>query len=139
MDTDEHRLLPDLKNPENTRYLLKEETGRIIGFAFEVLNELGHGLYEKIYENALVVDFTLNSIPYTQQRKFDVHYKKHPVGFYVPDLIAFDQVIVDCKTIEQITDEERGKMINYLKITRLRVGLILNFKHPRLQFERVAH
>ena len=137
MDTDGHRL-PDLKNPENTRYLLKEETGRIIGFAFEVLNELGHGLYEKIYENALVVDFQLNGIPYSQQRKFDVLYKKHPVGFYVPDLVAFDQVIVDCKTIERITDEERGKMINYLKITGLRVGLILNFKHPRLEFERVA-
>ena len=138
MDTDGHRL-PDLKNPEDTRYLLKQETGRIIGFAFEVLNELGHGLYEKIYENALVVEFTLNSIPHMQQRKFDVLYKKHPVGFYVPDLIAFDQVIVDCKTIERITEEDRGKMINYLKITGLRVGLILNFKHPRLQFERVAH
>ncbi len=139
MDTDEHRFAPDLKNPENTRYRLKEETGRIVGFAFEVLNELGHGLYEKIYENALVVDFKLNAIPHSQQHRFDVLYKTHPVGFYVPDLIAFDQVIVDCKTVERITEEDRGKMINYLKITGLRVGLILNFKHLRLQFERVAH
>jgi hypothetical protein len=91
MDADEPKFAPDLKNPKDTRYLLKEETHRIIGFAFEVLNELGHGLYEKIYENALVVDFQLNGIPYSQQRKFDVLYKKHPVGFYVPDLIAFDQ------------------------------------------------
>ena len=139
MDTDEHRFVTDLKNPEDARYLLKEETHRIIGFAFDVLNELGHGLYEKIYENALVVEFKLNNIPYRQQRKFDVLYKKHPVGFYVPDLIAFDQVIVDCKTIERITEEERGKMINYLKITGQRVGLILNFKHPRLEFERIAN
>ncbi len=137
MDTAEHKL-PDLKNPESTRYLLKEETGRIIGFAFDVLNELGHGLYEKIYENALVVDFQLNGIPHSQQRKYDVLYRKHSVGFYVPDLIVFEQVIVDCKTIERITDEEHGKMINYLKITGLRVGLILNFKHPRLEFERVV-
>ena len=130
--------MPNLAHSENTRVLLKEETRRIIGFAFEVLNELGHGLYEKIYENALVVDFQLNGIPYQQQRRFDVLYKKQVVGFYVPDLIAFDQVIVDCKTIDRITDEERGKMINYLKTTGLRVGLILNFKHPKLEFERIV-
>ena len=136
MDADSHRWGGE--DPENTRFLFKEETGRIIGFAFEVLNELGHGLFEKIYENALTVEFRLNGILYSQQQKFDVFYKKHPVGFYVPDLIVFDQIIVDCKTIEQITDEERGKMVIYLKITGLRVGLILNFKHPRLEFERMA-
>ena len=65
-------------------------------------------------------------------------YKKQPVGFYIPDLIAFGQVIVDAKTIEKITDEERGKMLNYLKLTGLRVGLILNFKHAKLEFERVV-
>ena len=129
---------PDLAAGENTRFLLKDETHRIIGCAFEVLNELGHGLHEKIYENALVVEFGLQCIPYEQQRRFDVLYKKHPVGFYVPDLTAFGQVIVDTKTIERITDEERGKMINYLKITGLRVGLILNFQHPKLEFERVV-
>lgn len=131
-------IMPDLAAGENMRFLLKEETHQIIGCAFQVLNEVGHGLYEKIYENALVVEFSLQSIPCDQQRRFDVLYKKHPVGFYVPDLIAFGQVVVDTKTIEKITDEERGKMLNYLKIAGLRVGLILNFKHPRLEFERVA-
>ncbi len=70
--------------------------------------------------------------------RYDVLYKKTPVGLYVPDLIAFDQVIVDAKTIEKITDEDRGKMLNYLKVAGLRVGLILNFKHPKLEFERVV-
>ena len=135
MNTDD---MPDLAGGQSTRFLLKEETHRIIGCAFEVMNELGHGLYEKTYENALVVEFGLQGIPCEQQHRFDVLYKKHPVGFYVPDLIVFGQVIVDTKTIEKITDEDLGKMINYLKITGLRVGLILNFKHPRLQFERVA-
>ena len=135
MNTDDR---PDLAGGQSTRFLLKEETHRIIGCAFEVLNELGHGLYEKIYENALVVEFGLQDIACEQQHRFDVLYKKHPVGFYVPDLIVFGQVIVDTKTIEKITDEELGKMINYLKITGLRVGLILNFKHPRLEFERVV-
>jgi len=135
MNTDQ---MPDLVSGASTRFLLKDETHRIIGSAFEVLNELGHGLYEKVYENALVVEFGLQNIPHEQQRRFDVLYKKCPVGFYVPDLIAFGQVIVDAKTIDRITEEERGKMINYLKSTSLRVGLILNFKHPKLEFERVA-
>ncbi len=130
--------MPDLAAGENTRFLLKEETHRIIGCAFEVLNEIGHGFYEKIYENALVVEFGLKDIPCEQQRRFDVLYKKQPVGFYIPDSIAFGQVIVDTKTIERITEDERGKMLNYLKITSRRVGLILNFKHAKLEFERVV-
>lgn len=121
-----------------SRHLLKKEMHQIIGCAFDVLNELGHGLYEKIYENALVVDFTLSGIAYEQQRQFDVLYKTQRVGFYIPDLVVFGKVIVDTKTIEKITDDERGKTLNYLKVTGLRVGLILNFKHPRLQFERVV-
>ncbi len=101
---------------ENIQFLLKEETHRIIGCGFEVLKRNGHGLYEKIYENSLVVEFGLQGIAWNQQRRFDVLYKKQPVGFYIPDLIVFGQVIVDCKTIDRITEEERGKMINYLKI-----------------------
>ena len=102
------------------------------------MNEIGHGFYEKIYENAFVVEFGLQGIAFEQQRRYDVLYKKQAVGFYVPDLIAFGQVIVDTKTIERITDEERGKMLNYLKIAGVRVGLILNFKHPKLEFERIV-
>ena len=56
----------------------------------------------------------------------------------MPDLIVFEQVIVDCKTIEHIADEERGKMINYLRITKLRVGVIANFKNPKLEWERIV-
>ena len=55
-----------------------------------------------------------------------------------PDLIAVDQVIVDTKVIDRITDVERGKMLNYLRIAKLRVGLILNFKHPHLEWERIV-
>ena len=135
MNTDKRR---DLRAAENVRFLLKEETHRIIGCAFEVLNEIGHGLNEKIYENSLVVEFDIHGIPWEQQRRFEVQYKGRTVGHFIPDLIAFEQVIVDAKTIEKITDEVRGQMINYLKIARLRVGLILNFKHPKLEFERIV-
>ena len=126
MNTNEHELL------------LKEEVHSIVGCAFEVLNTLGHGLLEKPYENALVVEFSLRNIPYVQQPQFDVMYKGIKVGNYIPDLIAYGQIVVDTKTIERITDTERGQILNYLKISGLKVGIILNFKHPRLEWGRLV-
>ncbi len=128
----------DLQAGRIEQYPLKKETHAIIGCAFNVLNELGYGLDEKCYENSLVVEFGLQGIDYQQQRSFDVVYKTVQVGHYRPDLIAFRQVVVDTKTIDKITDHERGQMINYLRITKLPVGLILNFKHRTLEFERVV-
>lgn len=104
----------------------------------EVLNGLGHGLLEKPYENALVVEFGLRNIPVQQQSRFDVIYKGVKVGDYVPDLIAFNQIVVDTKAVEKITDLELAQILNYLKITRLRVGIILNFKRPKLEWKRVV-
>jgi len=118
--------------------LLKAEVFQIVGCAIETLNTLGHGLLEKPYENALVVEFGLRKIPFRQQPSFDVLYKGQKVGVFVPDLIAFDSVVVDTKVIERITDHERGLMLNYLRITGLRVGAILNFKHRKLEWERIA-
>ena len=135
MDTDER---PDLRRGGESKLLLKAETEKIIGFAFEVLNEIGHGLHEKIYENALTVLFKLKGAAFDQQRRFPVLFRGVEVGEFVPDLIAFGLVIVDTKVIDRITDHERGQMLNYLRITKLRVGLILNFKNARLEFERVV-
>jgi GxxExxY protein len=118
--------------------LFKAEVFQIVGCAIEVLNTLGHGLLEKPYENALVVEFELNKIPFRQQPSFDVLYKGQKVGVFVPDLIAFNSVVVDTKVIEQITDHERGLMLNYLRITGLRVGMIINFKHRKLEWERIV-
>jgi len=129
---------PDLQNLENTRLLLKAETEKIIGCAFDVLNEVGHGLHEKIYENGLTVAFRLAGIPFDQQRRFPVLFRGHQVGEFVPDLLVFNAVVADPKVIDRITDHERGQMLNYLRITAMRVGLILNFKCPRLQWERVV-
>jgi len=127
-----------VKIPVSKEILFREETHRIVGCAMEVLNVLGHGLHEKIYENALVVEFKLQQIPYHQQKPFDVIFKGTLVGTYVPDLICWDQIIVDTKTIEAITDHERGKMLNYLKITGMELGLLLNFKHPKLEWKRIV-
>ena len=126
MDTNKHELL------------LKDEVYQVVGCAMEVLNTLGHGLLEKPYENALVVEFGLKGIPCRQQTRFPVIYKAVEVGEYIPNLIAFESVIIETKTIELITDIERGQVINYLKITGLRVGVILNFKHAKLEWERIV-
>ena len=127
MDTNREKIL-----------LLKTEVFQIVGCAIEALNTVGHGLLEKPYENAMVVEFGLKKIPFRQQPSFDVVYKGQKVGVFVPDLIAFDSVVVDTKVIERITDHERGLMLNYLRITGLRVGIILNFKHRKLEWERIA-
>src|SRR5207253_10947258 len=123
---------------KNEKLLLKDEVLQIVGCAIEVLNTLGHGIVEKPYENALVVEFGLRNIPYRQQPLFDVLYKGNKVGLFIPDLIAFDAVVVDTKVIDKITDHERGLMLNYLRITKLRVGVILNFKHAKLEWERIV-
>ena len=126
MDTNEHELL------------LKSEAFQIVGCAMEVLNTLGHGFLEKPYENALAVEFELRGIPFKQQPRFDVIYKSVRVGEYSPDLLVFDRIVVETKTIGRISDVERGQILNYLKITQLRVGLILNFKRPQLEWERLV-
>ena len=126
INTDEHGLVEE------------ELTRSIIGCAMEVLNHLGHGLLEKPYENALAVELAIQHIPFEQQPRFDVTYKETKVGEYIPDLIVDSCVVVDAKTIDRITDHELGQMINYLKITQLRIGLILNFKRSKLEWKRVC-
>jgi GxxExxY protein len=121
-----------------SKVLFKDEVFQVIGCAIEVLNTLGHGLIEKPYENALVVEFGLRKIPFRQQPAFDILYKGHKIGLFVPDLIAFDSIVVDTKVIDRITDHERGLMLNYLRITNLRVGVILNFKRAKLEWERIV-
>ena len=120
------------------KLLFKNEVYQIVACAIEVLNTLGHGIVEKPYENALAVEFRLRAIPFRQQPVFDVLYKSTKVGLFVPDLIAFDAIVVDTKVVEKITDHERGLMLNYLRITSLRVGVILNFKHRKLEWERIV-
>jgi GxxExxY protein len=121
----------------NADNLCKEETEAIIGCAFAVLNEIGHGFHEKPYENSLVVEFDYRGIEYVQQSRFPITYRGKKVAEYIPDLIAYNKVIIDTKVVERITDHEIGQMLNYLKITGMSIGLILNFKHTKLEFRRV--
>ena len=123
----------------NERELIfKDEVYAVISCSLEIINGIGHGLHEKPYENALAVEFHHRGIPFEQQHAFPVMWRNIQVGEFIPDLIAYGKIVVDTKTIERITDIERGQMLNYLRITRLPVGLIINFKKPKLEWERIV-
>jgi GxxExxY protein len=110
---------------------------QVVGYAMEVINELGHGLREKTYEKALIVEFQRNEAHFSQQKIYKVLYKNVHVDDYIPDLLVNDELIVEVKVAENICDEHIGQVINYLKISGCSLGLILNFKHPKLQWKRV--
>jgi len=110
---------------------------QVVGCAMEVINELGHGLREKTYEKALIVDFKRNNILCSQQKKYGVYYKNVHIDDYIPDLLVNDRLIVEIKVVENICDEHIGQVINYLKISGCSLGLILNFKHPKIEWKRV--
>jgi len=118
--------------------LEKELVYQIVGCAIAVINEIGHGLREKTYENALCVEFDHQTIQYNQQLKFPVYYHNQIIDEFVPDLVVENRIIVEIKTVEVLDDEHRGQLINYLRITGKKVGLLLNFKHPKLQWERLV-
>ena len=118
--------------------ILKDEVYAIISCSLEIINGIGHGLHEKPYENALAVEFEHRGIPFEQQHVFPVIWRGRQVAEFIPHLIAFGKVIVDTKTIDRITEHERGQMLNYLRITRLPVGLIINFKKSKLEWERIV-
>jgi GxxExxY protein len=112
---------------------------QVVGCAMEVINELGHGLREKTYEKALIVEFKTNNILFSRQKIYGVYYKKVHIDNYIPDLLVNDRLIVEIKVVENICDEHIGQVINYLKISGCSLGLILNFKHSKLEWKRVIY
>ena len=112
---------------------------KIVGEAMAVHNTIGHGLREKTYERALVVEFQHLGISYDQQHRYPVLYRDVKVDEYIPDLEVEDLIVVDTKVVEQIHNDDIGQIINYLKITNKSTGLILNFKHPKLEWRKVTY
>ena len=125
-------------NANQTTILHKELSFEIVGAAMEVLNTLGHGLNEKVYENALVAELRSRGIRVEQQKRLSVVYKNILVGEYVPDLLVDEKVILDTKVIEAISDAEVGQVMNYLRIAKLELGILLNFRRPKLEYRRVV-
>ncbi len=107
------------------------------GAAMAILNALGHGLREKAYERSLCVEFDHLGINYDQQKRYPVFYREAKVDEYIPDLEIEGTLLLDTKVVPKIGDIEIGQMLNFLKISQNPVGLIQNFKHPKLEWRVV--
>jgi GxxExxY protein len=119
--------------------LLNDLSGRVIGCAFTVLNTLGVGFLEKVYENSLAIELREAGLAIVQHRGVNVLYHDMVVGEYFPDLLVEDVLLVELKTVKALDDTHRMQCTNYLKATGLRLCLLLNFGKPRLEIKRVVN
>ena len=115
----------------------EEVSGKIIGAAMEVLNELKPGIDEKLYERALIIELERRGHVVSVQRSFPVSYRGELIGNLIPDLIVDNAVIVDPKVVACFTETHIAQMIGYLNITGLDLALLINFKNARLEWKRV--
>jgi GxxExxY protein len=112
-----------------------ELTERVIGIFYAVYNELGHGFLESVYENALALALRETGIAVVQQAPLRVGFRGHTVGEFRADLLVDDRLIVEIKAVSRLAPVHEVQLVNYLKATGIRVGLLMNFGlHP--QFKR---
>lgn len=122
--------------------LFKEESYRIIGACFEVYNVKGYGFLEPVYQDCLQIEFRLQKIPAVPKSAFSLEYKGEPISqHFEPDYICFQEIVLELKAVSQIVDKHRAQVMNYLKASQKRLGILVNFgSHPKLEYERfVAH
>jgi GxxExxY protein len=124
--------------PEEPKLIFKDETFQIIGAAIEVHTLLGPGFLESVYEAAMLEELKLRNIPAQSQVKLTVFYKEEPLPtHFIADLVAFGKIIVEYKAVKRLTEIDEAQVINYLKATGMRLGLLINFaSHGRLEWKR---
>jgi len=120
--------------------LFKDESYNIMGAMFEVYREKGCGFLESVYQECVEFEMTDRQIPFVSQPELKLTYKQHQLkSKYVPDAICYEQIILELKAVDEITDQHRSQVHNYLKATGYRLGIIVNFgHHPKLQYERIV-
>ena len=116
--------------------LYQELSNQILNAYFEVLRCLGTGLLEKVYENALCVEFDQMGIPYECQKPLKVVYKGQEIGHYVADIVVDGKIIIELKSVSQLVPAHSAQLLNYLTITGVDVGYLLNFGDGR-DYKRV--
>lgn len=109
-----------------------ELTEKILGAAFKVQNTLGAGFLEKVYENALSIELRKCGLAVESQKPFPVRYEGVVVGDYQADLVVSAKVVVECKAVSNLDPVHEAQLMNYLKASGLRVGLLINFARPKL-------
>ena len=117
---------------------INEITYAINGAVFEVNSILGPGFLEKVYENALLVEFNKRGLKAKNQVPIKVTYKGEVIGDYTADLLVEDKVIVELKTVENLDRAHEAQLLNYLKATGLHVGLLVNFKRKKADVKRLV-
>jgi GxxExxY protein len=113
-------------------------TEKIIGCAYTIINVLGCGFLEKIYENALAHELKKSGFKVLQQHEIEVFYDGVIVGKYVADLFVEDFVLVELKAISSLDESHKAQRLNYLEATGLKIGLLLNFGKPGIEIKRIA-
>ena len=130
MNTNRHEL------GEN-RILFKDEVYEIINCALDVSNILGNGFLEAVYQEALEIEFNKRNLPFQSQKKLEIKYKdKILKKEYIADFVCYEKIIVELKAINKISSIEESQILNYLKATNLKLGLIINFGNSKLEWKR---
>ena len=120
---------------------LKEEdiTYNIIGAAFEVHNNLGHGFLEGVYQEAMEIELQSRDFSFVAKKEISIDYKGNQLKTkYKPDLLVSDAIIVEIKALQQLSGTEESQLLNYLKATKKEVGLLINFGSPSLKWKRMV-
>jgi len=121
-----------------TNYIFKEECSKIIGACYQVHNHLGHGFLEPVYQEAIYWELTDQRIPFEKEKRLDVFYKERQLRkFYIADFLCYDEIILEIKAAEGLLDDHIAQVLNYLKASKKRLGLLINFGTPRVQVKRV--
>ncbi len=117
----------------------EEETYLIRGAIFEVYKEMGCGFLEPVYQECLERELVRRNIPYVPQAELRLSYKGEPLSqIYRPDFVCFDKIIIEIKSVKTFVPEHKAQLINYLKATRIKLGLLVNFgSHPQATVERL--
>lgn len=123
---------------ENKNIIYKDLSYKIIELALEVHNELGCGFLEKVYENALMILFDREGIPAKQQAPADVYFQNKVVGQYFADILVDNKLILELKVVDAIANVHKAQVLNYLRATGIKLGLILNFAKPRFEYKRLV-
>jgi len=122
---------------KNTEFLYKEITEQIIGAAFEVYKVLGYGFLEKVYHKALVVELKLRRLPIEEEYAIKVIYENEIVGEYYADIFVERKVIVEIKVDDKYNSQHEAQLLNYLKATGIKIGLLINFGKSKCEFKRL--
>jgi GxxExxY protein len=118
-------------------YKHKDLTERVIEAFYRVYNILGYGFLEKVYENALLIELDRMGIPVRSQCPIQVFYEENVVGEYFADLLVKDAIIVEVKATKNLCPDHEAQLLNYLKATKIEVGLLMNFG-PKPEVKRKA-